>query len=145
MLSKIKKLFVLIGFFTFLLFQSSVSFGSDNLKKYLIQFIDSKNYPYHLLDDNYKVYYQQGELILGLNKDELKSLYDEQNKMIEENETKNFKILGRIDTKSFTSVTYEYDYSMIAGNMKISGKMVSHSILKKTGNTWKTIFETASQ
>jgi len=145
MLSKIKKIFILISVFTFLLFQSNISYASDDLKKYISQFIDSKNFPYHLLDDNYRVYYKQGEVVLVFNKDELKSMYDEQNKIIEEFQTKNFKILGQLDTKHFTSVTFEYDYLMIAGNMKIDGKMVGHSILKKTANSWKTIFQTASQ
>ena len=118
---------------------------ADELKLFLMKFSDAKKYPYHLLDDNYRAYFQTGDYTLVLNKQQLKEMYDEQSKITEQIELKNFRILSRSDSENYTSVTYQYNWNAKIGNTNMNGFLSSHTTLIKDGETWKVIFDAVTQ
>ena len=119
---------------------------ADELKNFLIKLTDAKNYPYQLLNDEYRAYFNVGENYLAVDKNGLKELYEEQKKvMLEPPVIKNFRILSRSDSKFFTSVTYEYDWSAKLGETNMEGVLSAHSILQKTNTGWTVIFDAITQ
>ena len=118
---------------------------ADELKLFFMKFTDAEKYPYHLLDDNYRAYHQTGDNILVLNKEQLKEMYNEQSKITEQIEYKNFRILSRSDSENYTSVMYQYNWSAKIGNTNMNGVLSSHTTLIKNGETWKVIFDAVTQ
>ena len=119
--------------------------ASEDLKDFLLQFNVLDKYPYHLLDEQYRAYFRAGEIYLSVGKEELKELYEEQNKHMEEFSTRNLTILSRSDSEVFTSVTYEYDWTAQIGNTTMSGKLTTHSVLEKTEDGWNVLFDAVIQ
>ena len=139
-------MFLLRSIIPFIFLLSFLKFAhADELKLFLMQFSDAKKYPYHLLDDNYRAYVQTGDNILVLNKQQLKEMYNEQSKITEQIELKNFRILSRSDSENYTSATYQYNWNAKIGNTNMNGVLTSHTTLIKNGETWKVIFDAVTQ
>jgi len=118
---------------------------ADELKNFLLKLTDAKNFPYQLLNEQYRAFFKVGENYLAVSKKELKELYAEQNKFTKNLEIKNFRILSRSDLEFFTAVTYEYDWSAKIGKTNMNGVLSAHSILQKTGTGWTVVFDAVSQ
>ena len=118
---------------------------ADELKNFLLKFTDSSNYPYELLDDDYRGFFLTGDQYMSLGKEDLKTLYDEQNKLMSDFTVDNFRILSRSDTTKLTSVTYEYKWNAKVGNTGMNGLIEAHSILRKNEKGWTIIYDAVSQ
>ena len=118
---------------------------ADELKNFLLKLTDAKNFPYQLLNEEYRAFFKVGENYLAVDKNQLKELYKEQNKIVETPEIKNFRILSRSDSNFFTAVTYEYNWSAKIGETNMNGVVSAHSILQKTRTGWSVIFDAVTQ
>jgi len=118
---------------------------ADELKNFLLKFTDSRNYPYELLDDEYRGFFLTGDQYMSLGKEDLKTLYEEQNKLMSDFTVDNFRILSRSDTTKLTSVTYEYKWNAKVGNTGMNGLIEVHSILRKNEKGWTIIYDAVSQ
>ena len=135
-------LFIVLFFFLLI----GKSYASDDLKNFLLKFMDTKNYPYHLLNDEYHFYVKsEGLPPMFFDKSNLRIMLEEQNTFISNFEVINFTILSRSDTKFFTSATFEYDWKANMGNTNLNGKSFGHTIMEKTETGWIVIFDVASQ
>ena len=119
--------------------------NADELKSFLLKFTDAKDYPYELLEENYRAFIKIEENYLSVGKQELKKLYDAQAKLTESFFIKSFRILSRSDSEFFTTVAYEYVWKAKIDQKKMSGVMTVHSILRKIGSGWSIVFEAVSQ
>ena len=54
--------------------------NADELKSFLLKFTDAKDYPYELLEENYRAFIKIEENYISVGKQELKKLYDAQAK-----------------------------------------------------------------
>ena len=134
--------------FAVVFFISSIGSASaaDDLKSFLLELTDTKDFSYHLLSEQYRAHFLvNGERFLSLNKTELEELYEEQNSLLEYMNIKNFNIISRSDSEFFTSATYDYDWDAKTGNTNMTGKVVVHSVLEKTGNSWVVLFDAVNQ
>ena len=118
---------------------------ADELKSFLLKLTDAKNFPYHLLNEQYRAFFKMGQNYLAVSKQELKELYAEQNKLTKNMEIKNFRILSRSESEFYTTVTYEYDWSAKIGKTNMNGIVSAHSILQNTATGWTVVFDAVSQ
>ena len=118
---------------------------ADELKDFLLKLTDSKNYPYDVLEEDFKSFFITGDQYLSLGKTELKDLYEEQNKVMADFKVDDFRILSRSDTTRLASVTYEYKWSAKVGNTDMTGVIEAHSILRKHDQGWTVIYSAVSQ
>jgi len=135
-------LFIVLFFFLSI----GKSYASDDLKNYLLKFMDTKNYPYHLLNDEYHAYVKsEGFPPMYFNKRNLRKMMEEQNTLISNFEVINLTILNSFDTEFFTSVIFECDYKFNIGNTNFNVKSFFHTIMEKTETGWIVIFDAQSQ
>ena len=118
---------------------------ADELKAFLSQMLDLKNYPFHLYDDNYRAFIYAGDNYIVVNKSELKEMHEEQNRLSQNLQIKNFKILSRSDSEIYTIATYRYDWSAKIGKTSMNGVVENHTTLLKNGESWIVIFDAVSQ
>ena len=118
---------------------------ADDLKAFLSKMTDVQNYPFHLLDDNYRAFIHAGGIYISVNKAELKEMHEEQNRLSKDLKIKNLKILSRSDSENYTTATYQYEWSAKIGNTNMNGFLENHTTLLKDGESWIVIFDAVTQ
>jgi hypothetical protein len=122
------------------IFSVSASYA-DEMSDIILQQLKAKEFIPELYIDEYQLLSMvDGEYTI-MNIKEVEEYFEIAGEQLSETEITSFRIMSRADTKDFTSVTFEYEWTLKIGNTDLNGRISGVGVFLKVGEGYVSIFD----